>query len=128
MQIFKASRSERRESVEMAEARPPYRPSLCPRFLSHMKVRPDDLRPPCSLSSRSRPQPPSQGNPCLRSPLLPQRARRWRHQEEEEEEEEEEESVDSFDSLALLINNLSRLFFLRCSSGGTGHQARRYSS
>ncbi|KAE8281300.1 hypothetical protein D5F01_LYC20278 [Larimichthys crocea] len=37
------------------------RPCLCPRFLSHMKARPEDLRPPCFLSSGSRPQPPSQG-------------------------------------------------------------------
>ncbi|KAM7367245.1 hypothetical protein PAMP_015160 [Pampus punctatissimus] len=38
-----------------------HRPLLCPRFLSHMKARPEDLRPPCFLSSKSRPQPPSQG-------------------------------------------------------------------
>ncbi|XP_069376123.1 histone-lysine N-methyltransferase 2D isoform X2 [Paralichthys olivaceus] len=36
-----------------------YRPLLCPRFLSHMKARPEDLRPPCLQSSR--PQPLSQG-------------------------------------------------------------------
>ncbi|XP_071358591.1 uncharacterized protein [Trachinotus anak] len=44
-----------------AQARPVYRPLLCPRFLSHMKARPEDLRPPCFLSAKSRPQPPSQG-------------------------------------------------------------------
>ncbi|TDG96573.1 hypothetical protein EPR50_G00230120 [Perca flavescens] len=44
-----------------AHDRPNHRPLLCPRFLSHMKVRPEDLRPPCFLSSKSRPQPPSQG-------------------------------------------------------------------
>ncbi|XP_049422781.1 uncharacterized protein LOC125882878 isoform X1 [Epinephelus fuscoguttatus] len=41
--------------------RPNHRPLLCPRFLSHMKARPEDLRPPCFLNSKSRPQPPSQG-------------------------------------------------------------------
>ncbi|XP_035536539.1 mucin-5AC-like [Morone saxatilis] len=44
-----------------AHDRPNHRPLLCPRFLSHMKVRPEDLRPPCFLSSKSRLQPPSQG-------------------------------------------------------------------
>ncbi|XP_044042403.1 uncharacterized protein LOC122871396 isoform X2 [Siniperca chuatsi] len=44
-----------------AHDRPNHRPLLCPRFLSHMKARPEDLRPPCFLSSKSRPQPPSQG-------------------------------------------------------------------
>ncbi|XP_030296066.1 nascent polypeptide-associated complex subunit alpha, muscle-specific form-like isoform X2 [Sparus aurata] len=41
--------------------RPRHRPLLCPRFLSHMRARSEDLRPPCSLNSKSRPQPPSQG-------------------------------------------------------------------
>ncbi|CAJ1054513.1 uncharacterized protein LOC122871396 isoform X4 [Xyrichtys novacula] len=36
-------------------------PLFCPRFLSHMKSRPEDLNPPRFLSSRTRPQPPSQG-------------------------------------------------------------------
>ncbi|KAK2859163.1 hypothetical protein Q5P01_003783 [Channa striata] len=42
-------------------AHPNHLPFLCPRFLSHMKARPEDLRPPCFLSSISRPQPPSLG-------------------------------------------------------------------
>ncbi|XP_034433795.1 uncharacterized protein LOC117757120 isoform X2 [Hippoglossus hippoglossus] len=42
-----------------ARARPTYRPLQCPRFLSHMKARPEDLRPAGFQSSR--PQPPSQG-------------------------------------------------------------------
>ncbi|CAB1456109.1 unnamed protein product [Pleuronectes platessa] len=42
-----------------ARARPTHRPLQCPRFLSHMKVRPEDLRPAGFQSSR--PQPPSQG-------------------------------------------------------------------
>lgn len=46
--------------VFQAHDRPNHRPFLCPRFLSHMKARPEDLRPPCFLSSKSRPQPPSQ--------------------------------------------------------------------
>ncbi|XP_067438024.1 uncharacterized protein [Thunnus thynnus] len=46
---------------ETTHASPNHRPLLCPRFLSHMKARPEDLRPPCFLSSKSRPQPPSQG-------------------------------------------------------------------
>ncbi|XP_062239128.1 serine/arginine repetitive matrix protein 1 isoform X2 [Platichthys flesus] len=40
-------------------ARPMYRPLQCPRFLSHMKIRPEDLRPAGFQSCR--PQPPSQG-------------------------------------------------------------------
>ncbi|XP_034719463.1 uncharacterized protein LOC117938729 [Etheostoma cragini] len=44
-----------------AHDHPNHRPLMCPRFLSHMKARPEDLRPPCFLSSKSRPQPPSQG-------------------------------------------------------------------
>lgn len=47
--------------VFQAHDRPYHRPSLCPRFLSHMKARPEDLRPPCFLSSKSRQQPPFQG-------------------------------------------------------------------
>ncbi|XP_029318070.1 protein transport protein SEC31-like [Cottoperca gobio] len=43
-----------------APDRPNHRPLLCPRFLSHMNARPEDLRPPCFLSSKSRLQPPSQ--------------------------------------------------------------------
>ncbi|XP_026183221.1 uncharacterized protein LOC113142419 isoform X2 [Mastacembelus armatus] len=39
---------------------PTHRPSLCPRFLSHMKARPEDFRPPCFPSSKSGPWPPSQ--------------------------------------------------------------------
>ncbi|XP_060925151.1 histone-lysine N-methyltransferase 2D isoform X2 [Limanda limanda] len=42
-----------------ARARPTYRPLQCPRFLSHMKAHPEDLRPAAFQSSR--PQPPSQG-------------------------------------------------------------------
>ncbi|XP_076015855.1 uncharacterized protein LOC143008132 [Genypterus blacodes] len=37
----------------------PHGLALCPRFLSHMKVRPADLRPARLLSTESRPQPPS---------------------------------------------------------------------
>ncbi|XP_028256316.1 uncharacterized protein LOC114432486 [Parambassis ranga] len=37
--------------------RPVHRPSLCPRFLSHMKACPEDFRPPYFLSSKSKPQP-----------------------------------------------------------------------
>ncbi|XP_074554879.1 uncharacterized protein LOC141810914 [Halichoeres trimaculatus] len=37
---------------------PHHHPSLCPRFLSHMKSHPEDLRPPHFLSSRSKPPPP----------------------------------------------------------------------
>ncbi|XP_037615720.1 uncharacterized protein LOC119482364 isoform X1 [Sebastes umbrosus] len=48
-----------------AHDRPNHRPLLCPRFLSHMKARPEDLRPPCFLSSKSRPQPPSQGKTSI---------------------------------------------------------------
>ncbi|KAK5895827.1 hypothetical protein CgunFtcFv8_009484 [Champsocephalus gunnari] len=44
-----------------AHDRPNDRPLMCPRFLSHMKAGPSDLRPPCFLSSKSRPPPPSQG-------------------------------------------------------------------
>ncbi|XP_042367685.1 histone-lysine N-methyltransferase 2B [Plectropomus leopardus] len=44
-----------------APDRPTHRPLFCQRFLSHMKTRPEDLRPPCFLSSKSRPQPPSKG-------------------------------------------------------------------
>ncbi|XP_056224218.1 uncharacterized protein LOC130163822 isoform X4 [Seriola aureovittata] len=44
-----------------AQARPVCRPLLCPRFLSHMKARPEDFRPPCFLSTKSRVQPPPQG-------------------------------------------------------------------
>nr|XP_020443312.1 uncharacterized protein LOC109952528 isoform X2 [Monopterus albus] len=44
-----------------AHVRPNHHLSLCPRFLSHMKARPEDSRPPCFLSSKSGPQPPSQG-------------------------------------------------------------------
>ncbi|XP_036800710.1 uncharacterized protein LOC110490429 isoform X8 [Oncorhynchus mykiss] len=36
------------------------RPSLCPRFLVHMKACPADLRPPRLLSSNPRPRPPRQ--------------------------------------------------------------------
>ncbi|XP_054481033.1 uncharacterized protein LOC129112825 [Anoplopoma fimbria] len=43
-----------------AHHRPHHRPLVCPRFLSHMKARPEDLRPPCYLSAKSRPLPPSQ--------------------------------------------------------------------
>ncbi|KAM8910570.1 uncharacterized protein AB9W97_006888 isoform 5-T5 [Spinachia spinachia] len=43
-----------------AHGRPTHRPFLCPRFLSHMTSRPEDLRPPCFPSSRSRPLPPPQ--------------------------------------------------------------------
>ncbi|XP_018552775.2 uncharacterized protein LOC108897564 [Lates calcarifer] len=53
-----------------AHPRPVYRPSPCPRFLSHMKARPEDLRPPCFLSTKSRPQPPSQGR-TLNTRILP---------------------------------------------------------
>ncbi|XP_040008635.1 uncharacterized protein LOC120803793 [Xiphias gladius] len=53
-----------------AHARPLYRPLLCPRFLSHMKARPEDLRPPCFLSTKSRRQPPSQGK-TLNTHILP---------------------------------------------------------
>ncbi|XP_023275137.1 flocculation protein FLO11-like [Seriola lalandi dorsalis] len=44
-----------------AQARPVCRPLLCSRFLSHMKARPEDFRPPCFLSTKSRVQPPPQG-------------------------------------------------------------------
>ncbi|XP_032361514.1 histone-lysine N-methyltransferase 2D [Etheostoma spectabile] len=55
-----------------AHDRPNPRPLLCPRFLSHMKARPEDLRPPCFLSSKSRPQPPSQGKtPKTHTPTAP---------------------------------------------------------
>ncbi|XP_067347127.1 uncharacterized protein [Channa argus] len=40
---------------------PIHLPFLCPRFLSHMKARPEDLSPPCFLGSKSIPQPPSLG-------------------------------------------------------------------
>ncbi|KAI3366626.1 hypothetical protein L3Q82_009313 [Scortum barcoo] len=53
-----------------AHDRPNHRPLLCPRFLSHMKARPEDLRPPCFLSSKSRPQPPSQGKTANTHTLL----------------------------------------------------------
>ncbi|XP_037837031.1 flocculation protein FLO11 isoform X2 [Kryptolebias marmoratus] len=39
--------------------RPVHRPSVCPRFLSHMKVRPEDIQPPSLLKSTH--QLPSQG-------------------------------------------------------------------
>ncbi|GLD74767.1 flocculation protein FLO11-like protein [Lates japonicus] len=35
-----------------------------------MKARPEDLRPPCFLSTKSRPQPPSQGR-TLNTRILP---------------------------------------------------------
>lgn len=41
-----------------AHKRPNHGPLLCPRFLSHMTARPEDLRPPCVPSSGSRPLPP----------------------------------------------------------------------
>lgn len=47
--------------VLQVHERPRHRPLLCPRFLSHMRAHSEDLRPPCSLSSKSRPQPPSRG-------------------------------------------------------------------
>ncbi|XP_077399717.1 uncharacterized protein LOC144034662 [Vanacampus margaritifer] len=50
----------------------PQRPSaLCPRFLSHMKSDCQGLRPPCFLSSKPGPQPPSAGR---RPPTGPRRA------------------------------------------------------
>nr|XP_043876578.1 uncharacterized protein LOC122766049 isoform X1 [Solea senegalensis] len=39
--------------------RPVSRPSLCPRFLSHMRARPEDFRPPCFQNFKSRPEPRS---------------------------------------------------------------------
>ncbi|XP_061662600.1 nascent polypeptide-associated complex subunit alpha, muscle-specific form isoform X2 [Syngnathoides biaculeatus] len=50
----------------------PQRPSaLCPRFLSHMKSDCQGLRPPCFLSSKPRPQPPSAGFPPAARPCRP---------------------------------------------------------
>ncbi|XP_061618446.1 uncharacterized protein LOC133472104 isoform X2 [Phyllopteryx taeniolatus] len=55
----------------------PQRPSaLCPRFLSHMNSDCQGLRPPCFLSSKPRPQPPSAGRqpaarPCRAPSGLP---------------------------------------------------------
>ncbi|XP_054862585.1 uncharacterized protein LOC118469314 [Amphiprion ocellaris] len=46
---------------DIVHDRPAHRPSLCPRFLSHMKARPEALIPPRYLSSKSVQQLPSQG-------------------------------------------------------------------
>ncbi|KAM6896130.1 uncharacterized protein PEZ65_021274 [Lycodopsis pacificus] len=58
--VSKAILWERGLCHHTAHTAPHHRPLLCPRFLSHMKARPEDLRPPCFLSSKSRPLPPSQ--------------------------------------------------------------------
>ncbi|XP_065807649.1 uncharacterized protein [Labrus bergylta] len=50
---------------QVAHDHPDHRPLFCPRFLSHMKARPEDLRPPRFLSSKSRQQPSSQGRKSI---------------------------------------------------------------
>ncbi|KAJ8007042.1 hypothetical protein DPEC_G00113470 [Dallia pectoralis] len=53
---------------------PDWRPGPCPRFLTHMKACPPDLRPPRFLSSKPRPRPPQQGQsqerPSLSAPKM----------------------------------------------------------
>lgn len=36
-------------------------PAVCPRFLSHMKARPEDFHPPCYLNNNHQQQLPSEG-------------------------------------------------------------------
>lgn len=38
-----------------------HHPPLCPRFLSHMKARPEDFHPYCDLNNKYQQQLPSQG-------------------------------------------------------------------
>ncbi|XP_077956631.1 uncharacterized protein LOC120818181 isoform X3 [Gasterosteus aculeatus] len=56
--VSKAILWERGLCRQTAHKRPNHGPLLCPRFLSHMTARPEDLRPPCVPSSGSRPLPP----------------------------------------------------------------------
>lgn len=101
--------------------RPHPGPSLCPRFLAHMKARPEDLRPPCFLSSRPRPQPPSQARTTSTHVLAAPRTQMleggWGLSTAHlvlftPSQPQQEEGAGSFHSTAPLINKYSRLFFL----------------
>ncbi|KAI9543032.1 hypothetical protein NQZ68_013963 [Dissostichus eleginoides] len=108
-----------------AHDRPNDRPLMCPRFLSHMKAGPSDLRPPCFLISKSRPLPPSQGRrlkthiliTAPRTQALDGEAYQQTPVTFTPSQPQQEEGSASFDSPALLINTFSRLFFLSWSSG-----------
>ncbi|TNM91577.1 hypothetical protein fugu_019957 [Takifugu bimaculatus] len=69
--VSKAILWDRRLRHYPARERPYDCPSLCPRFLSHMKVHPEDHRPQCFQTSKSRRPPLFQGrttNTCTLAP------------------------------------------------------------
>ncbi|XP_029681647.1 uncharacterized protein isoform X2 [Takifugu rubripes] len=69
--VSKAILWDRRLRHYPARERPYDCPSLCPRFLSHMKVHPEDHRPQCFQTSKSRRPPLFQGrttNMCTLAP------------------------------------------------------------
>lgn len=111
-----------------AHASPNHRPLLCPRFLSHMKTRPEYLRPPCFLSSKSRPQPPSQGKTqntntltALKTQTLEGEAYQqntWCFHTTSDLSLDVKRGGGMLTPLTPLIKNFSRLFFLSWSSGG----------
>nr|XP_057921652.1 uncharacterized protein LOC131124834 [Doryrhamphus excisus] len=59
--VRKAVLWEKEVSCHTTRVNPKRPPTLCPRFLSHMKAHCQGLRPPCVLSSRPRPQPTCEG-------------------------------------------------------------------